>query len=80
MTRQSATAMTVTFDELCRILARAKSIRPDFWKEDPLYIQLGNYAERRVSTTEPFTVIGNPDLGIDLDAEGQALGIEFLPA
>ncbi len=74
-----AAAMTITFDELCKIIARAKSIRPDFWKEDPLYIQLGSYSERQAVTTEPFSVSGDPDVAIDLDAKGEALGIEFLP-
>jgi uncharacterized protein YuzE len=71
--------MTITFAELCELLARAKSVRPDFWKEDPLYIEIGTYEDRHVSTTEPFPVIGGPDLAIDVDAQGQAIGIEFLP-
>lgn len=71
--------MTITFDELCQILARAKSIRSDFWKEDPLYIELGTYAERRASDTQPFQVIGSPDIAIDVNAQGDAIGIEFLP-
>lgn len=71
--------MTITFKELCQILAREKSISPDFWKEDPLYLQLGTYAERLVRDTQPFAVHGDPDIAVDLNAEGEALGIEFLP-
>jgi hypothetical protein len=71
--------MTITFDELCQILARAKSVRPDFRKEDPLYIEVGTYTDRHVSNTEPYSVSGSPDLAIDINAEGEALGIEFLP-
>jgi uncharacterized protein YuzE len=71
--------MTITLDELRKLVASAKSVQPDFWKEDPLYISLGTYADRRVSTTEPFIVNTGSDIAIDLDAEGQAMGIEFLP-
>jgi hypothetical protein len=71
--------MTITFDEPCKVLARVKSIPPDFWKEDPLYIQLGTYDSRRVATTEPFPVVGSPDVAIDVNAQGEALGIDFLP-
>lgn len=71
--------MTITFEELCQILARAKSVRLDFWKEDPLYIQVGTHTERQVSDTQPFPVSGGPDLAVDLNAQGVALGIEFLP-
>jgi len=59
--------MRLTFDELSQILAREKSVPPDFWKEDPLYIECGNYAKRRVETTEPYIVIGGPDIGVDVD-------------
>ncbi len=71
--------MRVTFDELCEILARAKSVNPDFWKTDPLYIETGTYRTRHVSNTEAFIVIDGPTLGIDVDVEGQAMGIEFAP-
>jgi uncharacterized protein YuzE len=72
--------MDITFEELCHIIARAKSLSPDFWKDDPLYIQLGAYPERFVSETEPFPVDGDPDIGVDINAKGEAMGIEFLPA
>lgn len=71
--------MTITFDELCQILAREKSLSPDFWLKDPLYIQLGAGTDRQVSTTEPFGVSDGTSIGIDVNAEGEALGIEFLP-
>jgi hypothetical protein len=77
--RRTGRAMTITFEELCQILASAKSVRPDFWKEDPLYIEVGKYIERQASETEPYSVSGSPDLAIDVNAEGEALGIEFLP-
>ena len=71
--------MTITFEELCQILAREKSLSPSFLKADRLYIQLGRYPKRFVSDTEPFSVNGDPDIAIDLNSEGEALGIEFLP-
>ena len=71
--------MTITFEELCLIIATAKSVSPDFWKADPLYIELGTYAERRALETSPFPVNGGPDVGIDVNSQGDALGIEFLP-
>jgi len=40
--------MTISFDELCEIIALAKSLQPDFWKHNPLYIQIGTYPDRRV--------------------------------
>lgn len=71
--------MTITLDELRTLVANAKSVQPDFWKDDPLYISLGAYAVRRALTTETFIVNTGNDIAIDLDAEGQAMGIEFLP-
>jgi uncharacterized protein YuzE len=71
--------MTITFKELCQILATEKLLSPEFWKDDPLYIQLGKYSERFASDTEPFHVIGDPDIAIDVNAQGDAIGIEFVP-
>ena len=71
--------MNISFTELCRILAKEKSLALDFWKEDPVYIELGAYSERRALETVPFSVAGDPDVAIDVNAEGEALGIEFLP-
>jgi hypothetical protein len=72
--------MEISFDELCRLIANAKSVRHDFWKEDPLYIKLGVYAERRVLETEAFSVVGGPDIAVDLNSNGEAAGIGFLPS
>lgn len=72
--------MTLTFQELCSIIANAKSVRPDFWKSNPLYIKLGSDIERTNLTTEAFAVAGGPDIGIDIDAQDNAVGIEFLPS
>jgi hypothetical protein len=41
--------MEITFEELCQILARVKSIPPDFWKQDPLYIQPRRRTRNRIS-------------------------------
>lgn len=71
--------MTIMFAELCEIIASAKSLPTDFWKNDPLYIKLGSYAERTVAESEPFAVKGGSDISIDLTANGEALGIEFMP-
>jgi len=71
--------MTISFDELCETIALAKSLQPDFWKHNQLYIQVGTYPDRRVSNTEPFPVNNSPDIAVDLNAKGEALGIEFLP-
>jgi hypothetical protein len=71
--------MTITFDELCQILAREKSLSPDFWVNDPLYIQLGSNSDRHASTSEPFMVRDGPTVAIDINTEDEALGIEFVP-
>lgn len=71
--------MTIGFEELCTIIAHAKSVETDFWKEDPLYIQVGSYSDRQSADTIPVSVCGGPDIVIDVNAEKEGIGIEFAP-
>jgi len=70
--------VNITFADLYDLIARSKSLPSDFWKEDPLYIELGSYSSRRSVNTIPLAVAGGPDVIVDVNEAGEALGIEFL--
>ena len=76
--------MTIDFSELCTIIGQMRNLPTDFWKEDPLYIKLsGALGPNSVADSESYDVAepwcgGLPSITIDRDADGCALGIEFL--
>jgi len=68
----------ITFPELCDIVAKANGLKADFWHEDPIYIKLGDYPDRRAVETVPFHVPDDIGLAVDVNSNGEALGVEFV--
>ena len=75
--------MTLTFTELVKIIAGARGLPDDFWKQNPLYIRL---AESRGPGSAAHTIsylVARPHTGIgsfnvDVSKDDEALGIEFI--
>lgn len=69
--------MRINFKQLCELIAQKENVSPDFWKKDPIYI---NFADNRspgdVADSVPFSTT-SADFVVDVDANGDALGIEF---
>ena len=76
--------MTITFSESCALIAQAKGLPEKFWIEDPVYIKLSeSYGPKAAKDTISYEVAqpsyeGAPSLYIDVNATGEALGIEFI--
>jgi hypothetical protein len=76
--------MELDFSELRKILADAKGLPDRFWVEDPIYLRLSSkYGPGAVNDTVIYEVAkphdaAAPSFNLDLDENGEALGIEFV--